>query len=302
MKITNNFGLPEAIANFARADKYTKGKADISVTTFIDSPRINLLRQRYSEGLSMDVSDMVWALFGTAVHGILEETKEGDNVITEERLYAEFAGWTLSGALDHQELMDDGTVQITDYKVTSAWSVIMGKKEWERQQNVYAWMVKNSTNGKFKGRDVSSIRICAILRDWQRKKAEFDKDYPQSPITIVELPLWDDIDEYVAERFTLHQEVQMNFDLHDKLPLCSAEEQWARPDTWAVKRKGQKRAIKVHQSEEDAISHANSNNERYLRSALDENCVVEHRKGELIRCASYCAVSEYCEQYKGWRS
>ena len=65
----------------------------------------------------------------------------------------------------------------------------------------------------------------------------------------------------------------MNFDLHDKLPLCSAEEQWARHDTWAVKKKGQKRAVKVHQSEEDAISHANSN------SALAGNCVVEHRKG-----------------------
>jgi hypothetical protein len=32
----------------------------------------------------------------------------------EERLYAEAAGWTLSGALDHQEVLPDGTVQITD--------------------------------------------------------------------------------------------------------------------------------------------------------------------------------------------
>ena len=108
MVITNKFGLPESIATFARSDKYTKGNADISVTSLID---------------------MVWALFGTAVHRILEQTEENDNVIVEERLFAEIAGWTLSGALDHQELLPDGTVQITDYKVTSAWSVIFGDRK-----------------------------------------------------------------------------------------------------------------------------------------------------------------------------
>ena len=39
MKITNEYGLPEAFLNFARDDKYTKGKADISVTTLIGQPK-----------------------------------------------------------------------------------------------------------------------------------------------------------------------------------------------------------------------------------------------------------------------
>ena len=85
MVITNKFGLPEPIANFARADKYTKGASDISVTTLIDSPRINILRNNYSDKIDVDVSDMVWALFGTAVHRVLESTDESDNVIVEER-------------------------------------------------------------------------------------------------------------------------------------------------------------------------------------------------------------------------
>ena len=295
MVITNKFGLPEPIANFARADKYTKGASDISVTTLIDSPRINILRSHYSDEIDVDVSDMVWALFGTAVHRVLESTDEDDTVIVEERLYAEIGGWTLSGQLDHQELLPDGTLQITDYKVTSAWSVILGKKEWERQQNVYAWLVENSKEGKFNGTEVSSIRICAILRDWQRKKAEFDADYPQSPITMVELPLWEHRDEYVGDRLLIHQESQVNFDMYDRLPRCSSEEQWAKPDTWAVKKKGQKRAMRVHHSEEEAVKHANSN------TALKGNCEIEYRKGELTRCVNYCAVSKYCEQYKGWK-
>ena len=303
MVITNKFGLPEPIANFARADKYTKGASDISVTTLIDSPRINILRSHHSDEIDVDVSDMVWALFGTAVHRVLETTKENDNVIVEERLYADIGGWTLSGQLDHQELLPDGTLQITDYKVTSVWSVILGKKEWERQQNVYAWLVENSKDGKFNGTEVSSIRICAILRDWQRKKAEFDADYPQSPITMVELPLWEHRDEYVADRLLIHQEAQINFDMYDRLPLCSSEEQWAKPDTWAVKKKGQKRAIRVHHSEEEAVKHVNSNSAlREMGQARHKgSCEIEHRKGELTRCASYCAVSEYCEQYKGWK-
>jgi hypothetical protein len=36
MKITNRFNLPDAFYNFARNDKYSRGKADISVTTLID--------------------------------------------------------------------------------------------------------------------------------------------------------------------------------------------------------------------------------------------------------------------------
>jgi len=294
MVITNKFGLPEPIANFARSDKYTKGTADISVTSLIDSPRINVLRNAHAGEINTDVSELIWALFGTAVHHVLESTDDSENIMVEERLYTELGGWTLSGALDHQELLPDGTVRITDYKVTSAWSIIFGKKEWENQQNVYAWMVENSKGGKFSGKKVSSIRICALLRDWQKRKAEFDKEYPQSPITVVDLPLWDDREDYVADRLTLHQEAQINFDLHDELPECSADEQWAKPDKWAVKKKGQKRAIRVWSTEDEAIIHANSN------SALKGNCEIEYRKGELTRCEGYCSVSDFCSQFQGW--
>ena len=295
MVITNKFGLPEPIANFVRSDKYSKGTADISVTSLIDSPRINILREHHSNEISSDVSDLIWSLFGTAVHRVLEITDDSENIMVEERLYAELGGWTLSGALDHQELLPDGTIRITDYKVTSAWSVIFGKKEWENQQNVYAWLVENSKGGKFSGKKVSSIRICAFLRDWQRKKAEFDKDYPQSPITIIDLPLWDDREDYVVDRLTLHQEAQINFDLYDQLPECSAEEQWSKPDKWAVKKKGVKRALRVYDTEQEAIDHADISNEKYTTATI-----IEHRKGELTRCEGYCSVSDFCSQFQGW--
>lgn len=296
MKITNNHNLPDAFLNFARDDKYSRGKADISVTTLIDGPRIRLMKDLHDEEIETDVVDMIWALFGTAVHHVLESANDPANVQVEERLYAEIANWTLSGALDHQEVLPDGTVQITDYKVTSAWSVILGKVEWERQQNCYAWLVENSLAGANRQKKVSKLRICAILRDWQRRRAQFDKEYPQSPIVIVELPLWSEKEreDYIYDRIDVHQSAQMEYDLYDKVPLCSEGDQWAKPNQWAVKEKGKKRALKLWDSEEDANEHVASS---------DKKLEIEFRKGDKTRCeGNYCNVAEFCEQFKGWRT
>jgi len=296
MKITNNHNLPDAFLNFARDDKYSRGKADISVTTLIDGPRIRLMKDLHDEEIETDVVDMIWALFGTAVHHVLESADDPANVQVEERLYAEIANWTLSGALDHQEVLPDGTVQITDYKVTSAWSVILGKVEWERQQNCYAWLVENSLAGANRQKKVSKLRICAILRDWQRRRAQFDKEYPQSPIVIVELPLWSEKEreDYIYDRIDVHQSAQMEYDLYDKIPPCSDGDQWAKPNQWAVKEKGKKRALKLWDSEEDANEHVASS---------DKKLEIEFRKGDKTRCeGNYCNVAEFCEQFKGWRT
>ena len=86
MKITNNFGMPQPFVDFAINDKYSKGKADISVTSLIDSPKIRLMKDKYDDQIEVDAVDMVWALFGTAVHSVLEKSKQSDDIITEERL------------------------------------------------------------------------------------------------------------------------------------------------------------------------------------------------------------------------
>ena len=66
-KITNNYDLPQSFVNFVRNDKYSKGDANISVTSIIDSPRIRLMRDTHRDEMTTDVSDMIWPLFGTAV-------------------------------------------------------------------------------------------------------------------------------------------------------------------------------------------------------------------------------------------
>ena len=287
MKITNNHNLPQSFVDFARNDKYSKGHADISVTTLIDSARVRVMRDHYHNERVVDVVDNIWALFGTAVHHVLESTEPSDDVVIEERLFTKINGWVLSGAVDHQVIKGQ-TAEITDYKVTSVWSVIHGKIDWERQLNVYAYLVQ-----KNKGKKVKKLSICAVLRDWNRRDAQNKPNYPQSPIVIVDIPMWDEMKRirYIHERINHHQNTQVLYDMEGSFTLCSDEERWKRDDAWAVKKKGLKRAMRVFDNEDEA---------KKFSEAQDVSTEIEHRIGEYVRCnGDYCGVAEFCSQYKG---
>ena len=290
MQYTNNHKLPDAFVNFAKRDKYSKGDADISVTTLIDSPRVRLMKEHYASNMTTDVVDMIWPLFGTAVHHILDQD-DGEDVIREERLFYSDGEWVLSGAIDHQRITDN-SIEITDYKVTSVWSVIYGKPEWENQLNTYAFLVQKS-----KGIKVSRLQICAILRDWNRRDADNKPDYPQAPVVTIDVPMWTEQQRirYVHERLAYHKGAQITYDmeeeLEDKFISCSKEERWSKPDTWAVKKKGLKRAMRVF----DNVNDAND-----FSAAQTVPTEIEYRAGEHTRCkGNYCGVAEFCSQYKG---
>lgn len=284
MKITNKFNLPETFLSFARDGKYDKGQSDISITTLIDAPRVNILKQQRTDDIEADVSDMIWPLFGTAVHHMLESATPAGNVTMEERLFVNINNWVVSGQIDHQE-EHGGMIYISDYKVTSVWSVIYGKEDWVRQLNCYAHMVRLA-----KGKDVGGVRIIAILRDWQRREAQFKPDYPQSPVAVVEIPLWDaaKAQAYMEERVHLHQDAQMIWDTREAVVECSDEERWTKPDTWAVMKNGAKRATKVFDNEADAKAHADGLGRAYG---------MVKRPGGRTRCEQYCSVSEFCTQW-----
>ena len=117
------------------------------------------------------------SVLGTSVHKMFEE-HQAEGYVAEERLYAEVDGWTISGAIDLLQRSEaDGTLTILDYKCTSVWSVIYGKSDWHKQLNFYAWLVEQNNQTV-----VDSLQIVAVLRDWQRSKAN-DEGYPDAPIT-----------------------------------------------------------------------------------------------------------------------
>lgn len=288
MKLTNNHQLPEAFVKFMKNDKYSRGDSDISVTTLIDAPRINKLRERHDSELTMDVSERIWALLGTAAHHILEQA-ESPSVVTEERLYANVFDWKISGAIDIQEYNPDGSITVIDYKVCSVWSVMNDKPEWEKQLNCYAYLVR-----KAKELNVTSLKICAIIRDWNRRKASMESDYPNAPVHLVEVPLWtiEEQDKYIEERVALHMDAQERFFFAEPLPQCTEQERWAKPSRWAVMKKGRKSAVKLFDDERHA--------QLFIETQKGADALfIEHRKGEYTRCqGNYCGVAQFCDQNK----
>ena len=241
MKITNKFGIPQTIVNVVKRPQYSKGDVNISVTELMNSPRIVQLRTQHMEDIETDVSDMVWSLFGSAVHNILEHGKDEHHVV-EERLFTQFEGWKISGAIDLQEVYSV-VIHIKDYKVTSAWAVQQEKQEWMQQLNIYAWLVE-----KVKQQKVASLQIVGIVRDWSRRDAETKEGYPQAPIVTLDIPLWDfEVrEQYVHERLVQHNEALFARQVGDDLPWCTEEEMWEKPTSYAVKKEGGVRAKSVH--------------------------------------------------------
>jgi hypothetical protein len=133
----------------------------------------------------------------------------------------------------------------------------------------------------------------AVLRDWQRTKATLESNYPEAPITVVDVPLWsqDERDAYVRGRVQLHQNAEFDRLTGGTLPLCSDQERWKKLDSYAVMSGKNKRATRVFDSEAGAKS--------FIADKSDPKFHIEHRAGKCTRCVdNYCKVAQFCDQYQ----
>jgi hypothetical protein len=286
MKFTNKFNLPQTFVNVIHRPTYSKGKAHISATEIINSPRIVQLKKKYWDEIEQDASEMVWSLFGSAVHNILEHGKD-DHHVVEERLHIEFEGWQISGAIDLQEFEPNGTVSISDYKVTGAWAVMNEKDDWHRQLNIYAWLVE-----AVKKIPVGKLQIIAIIRDWSARDAATKENYPQSPVATIDIPIWsfEEREAFMKKRILDHATALFEMETDGELPECTAEDMWEKQTTYAVKKPDGVRAKSVHKTLEEA-QHALNQVKGYQ---------IEIRQGERTRCKNYCQVSQFCTQYQNY--
>jgi hypothetical protein len=286
MKLTNNYNLPETIINVIKRPQYTKGKSNLSMTELLNSPRIVQLKRKHWDDLTEDAAGMVWSLFGTALHNILEHGKD-DHHIVEERVFTEIDGMTISGAIDLQEVEEDGII-LSDYKTTSAWAVQNEKQDWHNQLNGYAFLVE-----KAKQRKVKKLQIVAIIRDWSSREAKQKDTYPQAPIVVVDIPLWpfEIREQYIRNRIHVHTEAFFEDETGGEIAPCTPDEMWEKQDKFAVMKEGGKRAKSVHDTRQEA------------EIALPEKgYFIEHRKGERTRCESFCQVSAFCNTHQQYLS
>ena len=283
MKLTNEMGLPQPFVDAATSDhEYTPKR--YSVTAVLKGTREVILQRRHDGEIEQDVSDLVWAIFGSAVHGILEKSQETESQLKENWISVDMGdGYELSGIFD---LYDDSTGTVTDYKTATAWKVVFGEfDDWKRQTLCYVWMLRQIGFYAKRGENV------AMLKDHSKTKAKADHTYPQHPVYCIG---WDFSESEIAEcgewlrgRF---EEIKLAESMPDEeLPMCSEEERWHKADKWAVMNEGRKSAVKLYDSEEEANERAESEGEKFY---------VEHRPGDDPKCRDYCAACEFCSHYR----
>lgn len=277
MKITNASAYPEPFVRAVTRETYERGDCDYTVSELLSPPRLNQLVRRHDAELTEDVSERLWVLLGNVAHDILERAGKEGQELTERRLYAPISGRRIGGKPDTLALSSG---LLTDYKVTSVWSYILGNKpEWERQLNAYAFLAREN------GHEIKGLEIFAMFRDWSESRSLGSKDYPNTSCLRIPIPLWShsEAQVFLEERVRLHETAKLAAD--DDLAPCTAEERWEKPTTWAVMKPGRKSALSVHETEESAWK------------AMADGLKVEVRAGKSTRCESYCAASNFCNQY-----
>jgi len=97
VNLTNSLNLPRPFVSAAESDyKYTPKR--YSVTALLKGTREAILQRRHDDEITQDVADMVWAVFGSAVHQILQNAKETKTQLKENHLVIDMPnGYQLSG-------------------------------------------------------------------------------------------------------------------------------------------------------------------------------------------------------------
>lgn len=281
MVITNRKNLPSPFVSMVSAE-YVVAEDEYRVTSLLKGVREAILERRHRDEIEQDVSDMIWLLFGTAVHGILEQHQEGGSEIKESRIKIDFDGYVLSGQFD---LYNDDEGKVIDYKTASVWKIMYGEyDDWRRQLLIYCYMLRRIGFNARRG------EIVAMLKDHSKRDAKHKPDYPQVPVEVIHFDFKDsdfiECEEWLSRRFMEIRAAERLPD--DRLPLCTPDERYNSGDRFAVIKKGRKTALRVLDDEGDAIVWMGENG----------GDSIEVRRGEDKKCKDYCAVCDFCNYYK----
>ena len=286
MIITNKLNMPEA---FVKAIQNSRHNADkcLSATTLLKGTKEIILTDRHFDEITIDASEEVWAVFGTAVHSILEHQE--DEAFKEESFSVpvwEGSEWKITGKVDRYDMKNE---TIEDWKTASVWKVIYKDfEDWRMQGLIYAWLLKKS------GLNVRHIRFVALLKDFSKTEAKRNPDYPQAPAFIYE---FDVNDTWLADaEMRAHNKAMAvieNFEKSDdEITECTPEERWSTPTKYAVMKEGRKTAVKVCATEEEAQNFIDD-----LEKDKDKH-TIEVRPGIDKKCEDYCPCCKFCSYYK----
>ena len=279
MKVANKLNLPAAFVNAVSTTRHNAAGC-FSATTLNKGAKEIILSDRHFDEIEVDAADQVWAVWGTAVHALLES--QPDNNFHEEYFKVQVSNSYVTGQVDSYD-MENATIY--DWKTASVWKVQFADfEDWRRQGMTYAWLLQQS------GLEVKKCRFVALLKDHSKTKAKTDSSYPQSPVFIYEFDVTpEDMAETRDRILNKVLEIEAAYELEDDfIEPCSDDERWADGEKWAVMKNGRKTAIKLFDNEADADAMAGEMGNAYY---------VEHRPAISRKCLDYCNCKEFCSFY-----
>jgi hypothetical protein len=297
-------------------ETYDKGNSDLTVTELIKPPWQAALQRKHHDEVTEDADSRIWSLFGSAIHSFIENSSD-DQGTAETRYFIKRMGKTISGQIDYKEyrnIGDDLWHTIYDWKVTSAWSALnnpKGKQEWHDQLNLLKLLHDNQQNPMKMltvARRITDLVVIAFYRDWSLNNYRNDPaKYPQQPYQLIGIPIWSSLEaeKFLLKRIELNMEADFNVNAKSSQLermylkgdlICSEEERWHKPDKWAIKKHGNKKATKLFDTEEEALIWKDMNKDQINESR--KKYEVEFRPGEDTRCMSYCNVNTFCPHFK----
>lgn len=280
MKVTNRLNLPAAFVNAVCPNKHNAAGC-FSATTLNKGTKEIILTDRHWDEIEVDAADSMAALFGTAVHAILE--KQPDNNFHEEYFKVPVSKSFVTGQVDSYDLENK---IIYDWKTASTWKIIYKDfSDWRAQGLTYAYLMQQS------GLEVKHCKFVATLKDFSWTKAKTDASYPQSPVYIYEFEVTADDLQATKERIEQKvAEIESAYKVgDDDIEPCTADERWADVEKWAVMKNGRKSAVRVFDNQQDADAMAGEMGNTYF---------VEHRPAISRKCGDYCSCKDFCNFYK----
>lgn len=300
MKITNKHRLPKPVVELVSKPFYhTPGR--MGVTTLIAPPGMYQLKIRHDDEIVEDAAERISLIHGIIGHKILQEAAEGDPSLMGEKKYTiEMDGWTIVCIGDLLELELD---KLSDYKFTSVWHVIGGTPEdWIAQLNCNGYIYRKN------GHTINKLEVFAILDHWSKPKALQDGNYPKRDSKKFIIPMWSDeeTEQYMHERIAMHKEAEKLPDA--ELPVCTSEERWQKTTTYAVMKEGRTTAMRVVNSNVEALSYIEWANKQFAEKNPTKNLpvlTITIRPGKDTRCETgkweghhWCPVREWCNFYQ----
>lgn len=281
MRITNKHNLPPSIFNAIKyvAELYDNGGSNISASSINIPVRIYWLNKRYGEEVEVDATSLYRSFIGSCLHYFCEVAgKDDPDLILEERYFTTINGWVLSAQIDRYDKKEK---ELTDLKFPNIFSLNSDLKEdYIAQLNTQRYLLH------LHGLDVKGMNLDVSAVDWYESRA-IQKDYPKCPSKTIKVKKWSlkDTKKFIEDKISLLKSHENTPD--DELPLCTDSDRWRDPTKYAVIKKGNKRATKIHDCQLEAEIHA-----KQIGGYVDE------RKGTDKRCIRCCPVSSKCSYFK----